>query len=49
MMQAFDTVTIDELVALPPTIFGSIRWKKYIGRFFADLARDLGHGKEHKR
>jgi hypothetical protein len=22
-MQAFDTVTIDELVALPPTIFGS--------------------------
>jgi hypothetical protein len=27
MMQAFDTVTIDELVALPPTIFGIIRWK----------------------
>jgi hypothetical protein len=31
-MQAFDTVSIDELVALPPTIFGVIRWKKYIGR-----------------
>jgi hypothetical protein len=31
-MQAFDTVSFDELVALPPTIFGVIRWKKYIGR-----------------
>ena len=31
-MQTFDTVSIDELVALPPTIFGVIRWKKYIGR-----------------
>ena len=37
MMQAFDTVTIDELVALPPTIFGIIRWKKYIGRPQGDL------------
>ena len=32
MAQAFDIVSIDELVALPPTIFGVIRWKKYIGR-----------------
>ncbi len=31
-MQAFDAVSIDELVALPPTIFGVVRWKKYIGR-----------------
>ena len=36
-MQAFDTVTIDELMALPPTIFGIIRWKKYIGRPLGDL------------
>jgi hypothetical protein len=31
-MQAFDTVPVDELVALPPMIFGVIRWNKYIGR-----------------
>jgi len=37
MMQAFDTVSIDDLVALPPTIFGTIRWKKYIGRPLGDL------------
>jgi len=37
MMQAFDTVSIDDLVALPPTIFGIIRWKKYIGRPPGDL------------
>ena len=37
MMQAFDAVSIDELVALPPTIFGIIRWKKYIGRPLGDL------------
>ena len=37
MMQAFDTVSIDDLVALPPTIFGTIRWKKYIGRPPGDL------------
>jgi hypothetical protein len=36
-MQAFDAVSIDELVALPPTIFGIIRWKKYIGRPTGDL------------
>ena len=36
-MQAFDTVSIDDLVALPPTIFGVIRWKKYIGRPLGDL------------
>ena len=37
MAQAFDTVSIDELVALPPTIFGVIRWRKYIGRPAGDL------------
>jgi hypothetical protein len=37
MMQAFDTVSIDDLVALPPTIFSTIRWKKYIGRPLGDL------------
>ena len=37
MMQAFDTVTTDELLALSPTIFGIIRWKKYIGRPMGDL------------
>lgn len=37
MMQAFDTVSIEDLVALPPTIFGVIRWKKYIGRPLGDL------------
>ena len=37
MMQAFDTVTTDELVALPPTIFGVIRWSRYIGRPMGDL------------
>lgn len=37
MAQAFDTVSIDEFVALPPTIFGVIRWKKYIGRPAGDL------------
>jgi len=31
-MQAVDIASVDELVALPPTIFGVIRWKKYIGR-----------------
>jgi len=31
-MQAVDIASVDELVALPPTIFGIIRWKKYIGR-----------------
>jgi hypothetical protein len=31
-MQAFDIASLEELVALPPTIFGVIRWKKYIGR-----------------
>jgi hypothetical protein len=36
-MQAFDTVTTDELVALPPTIFGVIRWSRYIGRPMGDL------------
>jgi hypothetical protein len=36
-MQAFDAASIDELVALPPTIFGIIRWKKYIGRPTGDL------------
>ena len=37
-MQAFDTVTIDELMALPPTIFGIIRWKKYIVDLWAICA-----------
>jgi hypothetical protein len=37
MAQAFDPVSIDELVALPPTIFGIIRWSKYIGRPPGDL------------
>jgi hypothetical protein len=37
MMQAFDAVSIEELVALPPTIFGVIRWNKYIGRPTGDL------------
>ena len=37
MMQAFDTVSIEDLVALPPTIFGIIRWSKYIGRPPGDL------------
>ena len=37
MMQAFDTVSADELVALPPTIFGVIRWSRYIGRPMGDL------------
>src|SRR4029078_6969921 len=32
IMQALDIASVDELVALPPTIFGVIRWKKYIGR-----------------
>jgi hypothetical protein len=32
IMQAVDIASVDELVALPPTIFGVIRWKKYIGR-----------------
>jgi hypothetical protein len=36
-MQAFDAVSIEELVALPPTIFGVIRWNKYIGRPTGDL------------
>lgn len=36
-MQAFEPVSIDELVALPPTIFGVIHWKKYIGRPPGDL------------
>ena len=36
-MQAFDTASIDELVALPPTIFGVIRWNRYIGRPAGDL------------
>ena len=31
-MEAFDTASITELMGLPPTIFGVIRWKKYIGR-----------------
>ena len=37
MMQVLDTVSIEDLVALPPTIFGIIRWKKYIGRPMGDL------------
>ena len=37
MAQAFDPVSIDELMALPPTIFGVIRWSKYIGRPPGDL------------
>jgi hypothetical protein len=37
MMQALDVLSIDELVALPPTIFGVIRWNKYIGRPAGDL------------
>ena len=37
MMQAFEPVSIEQLVALPPTVFGVIRWKKYIGRPTADL------------
>ena len=36
-MQVLDTVSIEDLVALPPTIFGIIRWKKYIGRPMGDL------------
>ena len=36
-MQASDVVSIEELVALPPTIFGVIRWNKYIGRPTGDL------------
>jgi hypothetical protein len=32
IMQAVNLASVDELVALPPTIFGVIRWKKYIGR-----------------
>lgn len=30
-------MSIDELVALPATIFGVIRWRKYIGRRMDDL------------
>jgi len=37
MMQALDILSIDELVALPPTIFGAIRWNKSIGRPAGDL------------
>ncbi len=37
MMQVLDTVSIEDLVALPPMIFGIIRWKKYIGRPPDDL------------
>ena len=36
-MQSFEPVSIEQLVALPPTIFGVIRWKKYIGRPTGDL------------
>ena len=36
-MQALDALSIEELVALPPLIFGVIRWKKYIGRPAGDL------------
>jgi hypothetical protein len=36
-MEAFDTASIAELMGLPPTIFGVIRWNKYIGRPAGDL------------
>jgi hypothetical protein len=36
-MEAFDTASIVELTGLPPTIFGVIRWNKYIGRPAGDL------------
>jgi hypothetical protein len=36
-MQVLDAVSIEDLVALPPMIFGVIRWKKYIGRPMGDL------------
>jgi hypothetical protein len=36
-MQVLDAVSIEDLVALPPMIFGIIRWKKYIGRPMGDL------------
>lgn len=36
-MQALDVLSIEELTALPPTIFGVIRWNKYIGRPAGDL------------
>jgi hypothetical protein len=37
MAQAFDPISIDELMTFPPTIFGVIRWSKYIGRPAGDL------------
>lgn len=36
-MEAFDTASIVELEGLPPTIFGVIRWNKYIGRPAGDF------------
>jgi len=36
-MEAFDTASITELMGLPPTTFGVIRWNKYIGRPAGDL------------
>jgi hypothetical protein len=37
MMQVLDTVSIEDLVALPPMIFGIIRWSKYSGRPTGDI------------
>jgi hypothetical protein len=37
MAQALDAVSIDEFTALPPMIFGIMRWNKYIGRPAGDL------------
>lgn len=37
MAQSFEAVSVEDLVALPPTIFGVIRWKKHIGRPAGDL------------
>jgi hypothetical protein len=37
MMQVLDAVSIEDLVALPPMIFGVIRWRQYIGRPPGDL------------
>ena len=36
-MQVLDTVSIEDLVALPPMIFGIIRWSKYSGRPTGDM------------
>ena len=39
ILQAFALVSIEQLVALPPTIFGVICWKEYIGGPMDELCR----------